>query len=475
MKKQYLLLALLQLAIIVGCNQITIGNSYSIDKEKGADLRIEPKMTDITEDQAVNVARIFDISQGRLHTKAVSEYSDIYTLYNEEGMPIFYAVNRRENTGFVIVGASRNYYPILAFSDKGHFDENYDKTGLSLWANRQIVTVTAIEKDGVRDEAIDFDALWRYYDNRNRKEAQSVKTKSEAEAFALRQASVAAWEAQGYTCYALMDCPDDLPSATYASWCASAQSFANPEYSYLTYSVILERRVDIESTKGPLMGYSWEQENGYNSAVPYYENGEHKALGCATVAVGQIMRYFQNPTDTNWVLMPPDSVTSTTANFLYSLGCNLGVNYAGFDQSVHDRQVRDSLQNKYRYSSTWDDFSNTIVQTDIQSNSKPVYIGGVHTYPNNHQIGHAWVCEGYKYVTFYYEYELKILSVVPPLQYETLASTQSAQIGSTSYFYYNLGMGYNLNGWYYSGDIFSNLDGQFENLKMLYNITPPSD
>jgi len=54
-----------------------------------------------------------------------------------------------------------------------------------------------------------------------------------------------------------------------------------------------------------------------------------------------------------------------------------------------------------------------------------------------------------------------------------LGSTQSSQIGSTNYLYYNLGMGENLNGWYYAGDEFSNLDGSFENEKMIYNITPP--
>ena len=46
-------------------------------------------------------------------------------------------------------------------------------------------------------------------------------------------------------------------------------------------------------------------------------------------------------------------------------------------------------------------------------------------------------------------------------------------MGATNYLYYNLGMGENLNGWYYAGDEFSNLDGSFENEKMIYNITPP--
>lgn len=451
--------------------------SYSVEerktdyeKESLQALLLEKGTTPITADEAINVARLFDINQGRPQTKAETDISDVYTLNNEEGMPVFYAVNRVGNAGFVIVSASRNYFPVLAYVEKGHFGEDYAKYGIANWVDRQIITVTAIEKESLRNESIDFSALWSIYEKSGA--APFVATKSEAEAFALRQASVAAWEAQGYTCYALMDCPSDLPSATYNAWCTSAASIANPNYDYMLYSVILERRVDAISTTGPLIGTTWEQDNGYNSAVPYYyQNGDHVDLGCTTVAAGQIMRYFQKPSTYNWSSMYLNTATSTTAAFLYSLGCNIGINYSTGFVGAYDYEVRNALQ-YYGYTVSYNDYSYSTVKSNIES-GKPVYIGGQHYYPNGRQSGHAWVCEGYRYATFYYEYELKVLSVVEPLQYEHLGSTQSSQIGSTNYLYYNLGMGENLNGWYYAGDEFSNLDGSFENEKMIYNITPP--
>ena len=445
----------------------------NLEKESLQSLLLEKGTTPITADEAINVARIFDINQGRPQTKAETKIADVYTLNNEEGMPVFYAVNRVGNAGFVIVSASRNYFPVLAYVEKGHFGDDYENYGIANWVDRQIITVTAVEKEGLRNESLDFGALWSIYEKSG--VAPFVATKSEAEAFALRQACVAAWEAQGYTCYALMDCPSDLPSATYNAWCASAASIANPDYDYMLYSVILEKRIDVVSTIGPLIGTTWEQDNGYNAAVPYYyPNGDRVDLGCTTIAAGQIMRYFQKPSTYNWSLMYLNTATSTTAAFLYSLGCNIGIAYSIGDVGASDYQVRNAMQNDYGYTVSYNDYNYSTVKSNILS-GKPVYIGGQHYYTSGGQLGHAWVCEGYRYATSYYDYELKVLSVVEPLQYENLGSTQSSQIGATNYLYHNLGMGENLNGWYYAGDEFSNLDGSFENEKMIYNITPPAN
>ena len=466
----------LVLQVLTSCSSINVADAIIDSPEDNSiqSLLIEKGTSQITAEQAINVAKMFDINRGRIQTKAESGLNDVYTLCNEEGMPVFYAVNRGWNSGFVIVGASRNYFPILAYVEKGHLGEDYDNYGLAPWVDKQIVTVTAIEKDGLRSDSTDCNALWSIYEKSGI--SPFVETKSEAEAFALRQASVAAWEAQGYTCYALMDCPSELPSSTYTSWCASAASVANPDYDYMLYSVILERRVDIVSTNGPLMGSTWEQDNGYNASVPYYyQNGDHVDLGCTTVAVGQIMRYFQKPSSYNWTLMPLDSATSTTANFLYSLGCAIGIPYSYLYSGAFDIDAYNAMQNNYNYTASLNDYDYYTVRNNIIS-GKPVYIGGwIHTNIGIGGQGHAWVCEGYRYTTYYYDYELKVLSVVPPLQYEHLASDQSSQIGSANYFYYNLGYGGEGDGWYYAGNDFYTPAARFDNLKMIYNITPPTN
>ncbi|MBR3291967.1 MAG: C10 family peptidase [Bacteroidales bacterium] len=140
-----------------------------------------------------------------------------------------------------------------------------------------------------------------------------------------------------------------------------------------------------------------------------------------------------------------------------------------------DDQAKNALQNAYNYTVSLNDYDYSTVRSNIIS-GKPVYIGGwIHTNIGIGGQGHSWVCEGYRYTTFYYEYELKVLSVVSPLQYEHLASDQSSQVGSANYFYYNLGFGSDGDGWYYAGNDFYTPAARFENLKMIYNITPPTN
>ena len=46
---------------------------------------------------------------------------------------------------------------------------------------------------------------------------------------------------------------------------------------------------------------------------------------------------------------------------------------------------------------------------------------------------------------------------------------------SANYFYYNLGYGGEGDGWYYAGNDFYTPAARFDNLKMIYNITPPTN
>ncbi|GHU99632.1 hypothetical protein FACS1894159_03980 [Bacteroidia bacterium] len=49
----------------------------------------------------------------------------------------------------------------------------------------------------------------------------------------------------------------------------------------------------------------WDQENPYNNLVPYYVSGTSKRVrvGCASVAIGQIMAFHQHPSTYNWSLL----------------------------------------------------------------------------------------------------------------------------------------------------------------------------
>ena len=469
MKKQYLLLTLLQLLLLAGCNQITVDNPFSTEKEKETDLRIEPGMTDITAEQAINVALLISNKSG-VATKADSEKKicDVYPVYGETDKPSMYAVNFQDNKGFVVISASRKYYPILAIVEQGHFDESFYYCPFGGWIDEQNEQIACAERDEIDEETSrDIRNLWTVYEQPV--VSKWVATKSEAEAFALRQSSVADWEAQGYTCYALSGQPSEMSNSVYSYWCQIAQGLANPDYDYLNYSVILERRVDDTVSIGPLINTTWERENGYNAAL--LDSANHLVpVGSRPLAVGQVMRYHQSPTNYDWnVDFPLNHATGTIASFLKVLSYQMGLYYYYGEEDATDSDALDVLENYYHYSGNCVPFLRSSVDSNIHD-GKPVILSGTRTY-GGLTTSYAWVCEGNRVTSIHYEYELKVISLYE-MAYEHAASESENEFGFVHYLYHNFGLGGSLNGWYISNNP-SASGNSMSTTDMIYNITAP--
>ena len=471
MKIQFTPLPLLLLVFITGCNQITADRPDRFaDQIKAIDLRIEPGTTPITADEAINVALLFN-NQNKIETKGEVEkiVSDVYTVFCENKESSMYAVNFKENNGFIVVSASRKYYPILAMVEKGHFDDSFVYCPLGGWIDEQNEQIALAERDEADEEtARSIRIMWSVFEKKD--VAKWIETKSEAEAFALRQSSVAAWEQQGYTCYALMDQPSAMPSSVYSSWCQLAQGLANPDYNYMLFSVILEKYVESTSTIGPLIGSTWARENGYN--VSYTDgNGNLRPWCSRTVAVGQIMRYHQRPyypNGLNWNNMPLTSPTTTTSDFLSWLTGEFGPTYQASGWDPTDAVVDYTLHYNLSYSTNLQSYVRDTVVSNVIS-EKPVYLSGNRTI-NGNTVNMAWVCEGYKRVVGHFEYELKVLSMDEPLSYESGGTYVGTTYSDTKYLYHNLGLGGNLNGWYIP-DTFTAGSNTMAASNMISNIT----
>ena len=88
---------------------------------------------------------------------------EIRTIYNENGVPCMYVINY-ESGGFVIVSATKNYYPILAYSETGSMNvEEAMKTGFSVWSEKTIQKIVESSSwDG--DSQAEFQRMWVAYD-----------------------------------------------------------------------------------------------------------------------------------------------------------------------------------------------------------------------------------------------------------------------------------------------------------------------
>lgn len=461
---------MLLLVLLTGCDQTATDNPVrTADQIKVSDLLIEPGTSPITADEAINVALLFN-NQNKIETKGEVEkkVSDVHTVFSENREPSMYAVNFIGNNGFIVVSASRKYYPILAMVEKGHFDDSFVYCPLGGWIDEQNEQIAIAERDEVDEEtAKSIRIMWSAFEKKD--VAKWIETKSEAEAFALRQSSVAAWEAQGYTCYALSEQPSEMSNSVYSNWCQIAQGLANPDYNYLTYSVILERRVDDSLRVGPLIKTTWERENGFNAAL-VDTAGHLVPVGSRPLAVGQVMRYFQKPTSYNWnVDFPLNYATGSIATFLKILSNRMGLTYYFGEEDATDLEALAVMIEYYSYSGTCAPFVRSSVVSNIQ-NGKPVILSGTRTYGGT-TSSYAWVCEGNMVTAIHYEYELKVISV-SEMAYEHAASESENQFGFVNYLYHNLGLGGSLNGWYISNSPSSG-GNSMSTTNMIYNITVP--
>jgi len=94
------------------------------------------KETQVSVNQATDVAKIFfgkySGETNLRSAKAPKTVSSIETVKDSVGNALMYVINFSEG-GFVIVGATRNYYPVLAYSDDNSFTLAPDMGAVSVW------------------------------------------------------------------------------------------------------------------------------------------------------------------------------------------------------------------------------------------------------------------------------------------------------------------------------------------------------
>ncbi len=445
--------------VIASCTNVTVEEEKTnLEKESLHSLLLEKGTTPITADEAINVARIFDINQGRPQTKAETDFADVYTLNNEEGMPIIYAVNYTDNQGFVLVSASRNYYPILAYSEKGRFDENYHDSGLEVWVYQQENNIRWLNSNITKEQSALFHAAWAPYEATS--PIMNLPGTKSGNLIDVRDSLITAWEAQGYSWTSLSERPDGLPASTYNNWCSSAQSIAHTDYDYLENSIIFYKTVvNSHSSAYATVTSEWAQDCPYNLSLPYYANGNQAYAGCATIALGQIMRYHGCPSTYNWNLMPDVCYysNSTVESFISDLFDDFILSsyyLTGHSSAKPIGTIASILESDYDYDVSYGGHNTSTVMSSL-SNGNPVYMSGITPYS---MMGHAWVCDGYNQNIYVKTFTLMVLSQVdPPLHYEFLAD-YTGDAGSTTYYSMNWGEGGNYNGMYLDNAFYPGAD-----------------
>ena len=369
---------------------------------------------DVTEAVVRDVAARF--GAGRMTRGGERAIASVHTLRSEAGDPLCHVVNYADDGGFVVVSATKDYMPVLAFSESGSFDvEAIDRTGVSVWLSEQQVAIehAAELPDSIR---LRHRALWADYGARQEPRV-APGTRTIDDRIAQMSSSGSRWQAEGYTVYRLSDYKDSfefqaLPAEVREKLLNLPYGYANPNYGGVyAVSFVLKKDVSI-SSKGPFTTTQWHQGSRdaqeqiftYNQYLP-----SGVLVGCVPVAVGQIMRYYRYPTTYNWGDMPNTYATSATSQFLKSVGERIGINYNSGDSGANIDQALSALKS-YGYTGAIKCDHNKLKVMSELDNNRLVYMRGQ---DSKHNSGHAWVCDGYYGGNNCYELKLMTLEDCP--------------------------------------------------------------
>ena len=447
-------------SFLFACSRMEIPSAISevleVENSDVDVLKLSPTDTILDANAASCVANLF-LKQNPTMTKSSKDkqIDSVIPYLGAADHPLFYAVNFSNDQGFILVSATRKFYPILAVVEQGHFDESIVESPVSIMLDEYEHGISYYEKQPA-DSSRRFSSAWKNYLKSNSAIPPTTKLDG-IDAIVVNQ--IQAWESAGYYVYPLFGgAPDSLPQSVYDNYVAIASGNENPDFDYMQTSFILMERTTYHEQTGPLISSHWHQGRPYNNSTPIKQDSTgtyvHCPTGCGPTALGQIMRYHQWPLSFTWAQMPdtlPSNIATETtlSQFLYQIGSAALVDYQPDGSGSIDLVTWLDLLLLYDYSATLKfPHSASDAISSIQ-NQKPVYMSGC---LSGQLVGHAWVADGYMGGGTYETYSLQTLSY-PTLEFVGGGTPYMSYSGNGSLIHVNFGHAGTYDGWYSDSNI----------------------
>ncbi|MGO1816712.1 MAG: C10 family peptidase, partial [Sphingobacterium sp.] len=376
------------------------------------------------------------------------EIKSVETIYFKDSTtPSMYLIKYQKG-GFIIVSATENYYPVLAYSKDNSIDINELKNtnmGLSIWKAETEESI--INSHELPDQQLStIRGMWNELITSSDESQGEVDVLSYTNEQFLRfreRLGELSSSAPGYSLGPLSSAAQFLSPGEYNDLVNIANSYGSP----LECTVVGYKRKPVAEV-GPLIGTTWHQGSGFNDLCP-----NNAVAGCVAVAMGQIMKYHQFPLSYSWANMPLTEGSWDSQKLIYDLGLATDMDY-GTDGS--GTGLLETLEgfSSFGYTVSLNNHQPHQVLDEIFVNNRPVYMTGFRKADGgNSKVGHAWVAEGVQKhdqtVTYFVEYQMidgNYSSIGGP----SLGSPRNSSGFSTFYFYLNWGWNGSGNGWFLS-------------------------
>lgn len=345
------------------------------------EVGIERNKIVLSEEDADIVASLFVKKGENRMTRSVSQ-RQVSVIYDEvTGNALIYVIHFGNDQGFVLVSASKKYYPVLAYSETGNFV--YDESSpAQLYVNdyKEIIKSALIdESDSLRTK---YALEWAMFEQPNNTFTRSVPS----ELASSIQAEIRRKEAMGYTHIGnLRDVAPYLPSAEYQSLLNELQDITDSRYDYMEVNQFFIKSYNYELID-PLLRTNWHQGSPFNIDAPNYY------AGCVPIAVAQIVNFYQYPDFYNWENITDDIEGLDNSDFFYFIKdirnrCDVTYNATSTGSTIEKAQTAFA---NLGYNASIVDYTKDILKNFVYIR-RPIFLKGFNSFGE----GHAWVCDGY--------------------------------------------------------------------------------
>lgn len=409
--KRLSLLSAIAAILLIACNEI---DNVGFDMESAVDQQMVGKThsINVTQNEASGIADMFmcsyvgsDMSLTKsADTKRISSSATV----REDGQDLMYVFNY-EDGGFVIVGSTRNYYPILAYSDKGSFVLQDDMGPVAVWLDE---TKVSIKNSSSLDAATkaQMQNLWSHYDGTYVDPAQQLlasrrpQTRSAGEDACWNRIDSLQQEhgSEGWTFLPVSFVEDLFTDLNLDSYYDAICYCAEQNRSALNETVIGYRYPAVNQV-GPLLSTTWHQYSPYNDSC----TNQYPA-GCAVIAAAQVMKYHEYPstfilngTSFTWSDIPvsPSSLPNKIPQFIYGLGVLFNTTYGYYESSSPLLDVFTGLFSLGYYVHYDENNDEATYRYRIMYDQNPVIMYGWKSNASS-ASGHAWVCDGVRQAVY---------------------------------------------------------------------------
>ena len=306
----------------------------------------------------------------------------IKTVYGEDKMPSMYVINY-EGGGFVIVSATKNYYPILAYSETNSIDvEKAKQSGFSIWMDE---TNWAIKESDMQnaETLANMRSMWEAYEILPATISDATSDHYRDGTMFRERLGELYTLCPGYSFGPLSSARSFLSQSDYESLVEKADLYGSPlEFTIVGYKSN-NRKV------GPLMNTIWGQEGGYNALCP----NEYPA-GCVAIAMAQIEKYHEWPRSFDWSSMANDRPTSASQSLIAMIGKAVNMDYGKDESGASLGDTKRGFE-AMGYTVSKRDHDMWDVESEIFFRGRPVCMAGDRkNFIGITWKGHVWVCDG---------------------------------------------------------------------------------